>query len=315
MIAADAESRQIRGKVRPRGVERAIATLAERQHGVVARRQLRALGFGDDAIDHRLRLGRLHRLHRGVYAVGYRRLSPRGRWMAAVLACGSRALLSHQSAAAHWGLRPHSGIPQVTVPGNGRHSRHGIRVHSLRALNPKDRAEQDGIPVTSVARTLFDLASELPPTQLHRAFEAAERLRIFDLREVERTIVENGGRSGIRVLRRMLAEGRPPQPAARSELESRFLDLCHESGIPPPAVNCLVAGFEVDAAWLRQRVIVELDGYAFHGSRAAFERDRRRDALLQVAGYRILRITHLRLTAERETVIAEIRQLLASPGI
>ena len=230
--------------------------------------------------------------------------------MAATLACGPNALLSHLSAAALWGLRPHSGIPHVTVSGHGRHSQPGIKVHCLRAMSPTDRSIREGIPVTSVARTLLDLAATLPPTQLHRAFEAAERLRSLDLRAVERTIADNKGRPGIRALRFVLAEARPPEPAARSELERRFLDLCHEAGFPPPAVNCLVEDFEVDAAWLAQRVVVELDGYAFHATRAAFERDRRRDAALQVSGYRVIRPTHRRLTQEREAVVEEVRQLL-----
>ena len=131
---------------------------------------------------------------------------------------------------------------------------------------------------------------------------------------MERTISENRGRPGVRPLRSLLAESRLPEPAARSELESRFLDLCHQAGFPPPAVNCLVEGFEVDAAWLAQRAVVELDGYAFHATRAAFERDRRRDAALQVAGYRVIRPTHRRLTLEREAVVGEIRQLLRAGG-
>jgi Protein of unknown function (DUF559) len=165
--------------------------------------------------------------------------------------------------------------------------------------------------VTSVARTLFDLAGTLPPTQLHRAFEAAERLRILDLAEIERMVEENRGRRGVRGLRQLLAESRPPEPATRSDLESRFLDLCHGAGLERPAVNRLVAGLEVDAVWPTQRLVAELDGHAFHGTRAAFERDRRRDAALQVAGYRVIRLTQRRLVDEPEAVIASVRALLA----
>jgi hypothetical protein len=232
--------------------------------------------------------------------------------MAAVLACGPEAMLSHHSAAALWELRPTArSAVDVTAPGRTRHGRPGITFHPVRRLDPVDRARLDGVPVTTVARTLFDLAEVLAPRQLERAFEQAERLRLLDLRAINNLARRSRGRHGLRALSALLAERREPAPATRSELERRFLDLCHTAGLPRPAVNIVVSGLEVDAVWPDQRLVVELDGHAFHHTRAAFERDRLRDATLQLAGYRVLRVTHRRLEREPATVAETVRALLA----
>ena len=294
------------------GRERAAAELARRQHGVVAKRQLIALGIGPGAIKHRLSVGRLHRVHRGVCALGHAALSADGNRMAAVLACGPDALLSHRDAAALWDLRgtAHTRI-EVSVPRSGLRSHPGLQVHCTAPWHPDDCAQRRGIPVTSVARTLLDLAGVVPARALQHAFEEAERLRLADVRAVEAVSERGWGRHGVGALAAVLAQARTrPLPDTRSELERRFVDLIESAGLPPPATNVLVEGFLVDAVWPRERAVVELDGRRYHHTRAAFERDRIRDAALQVAGYRVLRITWKRLDREPHIIGATIRALL-----
>lgn len=300
----------MRSRERP-GRERALVALAVRQHGVVAHRQLRELGFRPRAIQHRVAAQRLHGVHTGVYAVGRPELELRGRWMAAVLAAGPGAVLSHGDAAALLELRQ-AGAGAVHVTGRrSRRGGRGIRVHRVRHLRPEDTTTVERIPVTSVARTLLDLAEVLQPRQLERAFEQAERLRVLDLRAVERVCTRSHGRRGLRALRDLLAE---EQIAAalhtRSELERRFLDLCRDNALPIPALNVSVAGFEVDAFWPQARLVVELDGYSFHRSRESFERDRARDAALQVAGCRVVRVTQMRIAREPGRIAQDLRALL-----
>jgi very-short-patch-repair endonuclease len=291
-----------------------VANLAARQHGVVAHRQLIELGLRPKAIQYRLATGRLHRVYPGVYAVGHRALSRHGRWLAAVLACGEQALLSHRSAAALWGLR--RGAPgriDVTAPGRSRHGLPGIAVHRVRRLHPDDRARRESIPVASVARTLLDLAEVLGSQELERAFEDAERLRLLDLRAIDGVMRRSRGRRGLRPLRKLLAD-LAPAPHTRSELERSFVELCRDHELRAPGINALVNGYEVDMLWPEQRVIVELDGHAFHHTRAAFERDRLRDAALQLAGYRVVRLTWLRLAREPAAVADLVRRLLSHAG-
>jgi predicted transcriptional regulator of viral defense system len=296
---------EIQRSGRPR--EAQIAELADCQYGIVARGQLKALGLSEGAIDARLTQGRLHRVHRGVYAVGHSRLGARGRWLAAVLTCGHGAVLSHRSAAALWGLG-WSGAAHIDVTGSGR-GQVGIRIHRSRGLHQEDRSTRDSIPVTSLARTLLDLASSVPQRQLERALEQADRLDMLDMVEVDALLDRTSGHHGIGPLTARLADYRPTLET-RSELELAFLALCREAGLPMPAVNVWVAEYEVDAFWAAEGVIVELDGYEFHRTRAAFERDRARDAALQLAGYRVLRVTARRLANEPGWVTAAIRALL-----
>src|SRR5207302_645130 len=266
------------------------------QHGVVAHRQLVELGLGRKAIQYRLAAGRLHRLHLGVYAVGHPRVTGPGRWMAAVLACGDGALLSHRSAGALWGIGSGAGSRvDVTAIGRSRRGHPGITLHQVRGLHPDDRARRDGVPVTSLARTILDLAEVLNRSQLARAFEEAERLQLLDVRAIRRLCERSAGRRGLGPLGNLLSNHMRPLPETRSELERLFVDLCRAAALPPPALNVSVAGFEVDAVWQDRGLVVELDGFAFHRTRAAFERDRARDATLQLAGYRVLRLTARRL--------------------
>ena len=291
--------------------ERQLATLAERQHGVVALRQLVALGITRDSIRRRLESSRLHRVYPGVYAVGHARLTLHGRWMAAVLACGERTLLSHNDAAALWEILPVKGTRiHVTVAARGGHPRRGLCVHSTLHLSPAERAIRDNIPVTSVARTLLDIAESDAP-RLGRAWDAAARLRLLDLRAVETTCENGQGRRGLKHLVPLLDDRTRVTSDTRRELEARFFDLCRTFDLPPPSCNVLVEGYLVDAFWRAHRLIVELDSWKFHRDRGAFERDRERDALLQAAGYRVVRITWRRLTEHPADVARLIRRLLA----
>jgi very-short-patch-repair endonuclease len=286
--------------------------LAELQHGVVGQRQLEALGFTRRAIERRLDSWRLRMVHGGVYAVGHSKLSRHGRWMAAVLAYGNDALLSHRSAAALWGFarpRAHAIDVTATVGRQGVLRRKGIWIHRCR-LHPEDRTARDGIPVTTVARTLFDLAEVVDFRRLEWTWEEADRLGLLELRAVERVCERGYGRRALRPIRRLLAEARAPA-AVRSPLEEVFAAFCREHRLPPPATNVLVLGHEVDVLWPAQRLIVELDGFAYHRHRAAFERDRARDATLQAAGYRVIRLTHRRLNDDAESVAHEIRTCLS----
>jgi very-short-patch-repair endonuclease len=292
--------------------EREMVRLAELQHGVVAQQQLEALGFTRRAIERRLDSWRLRMVHGGVYAVGHSKLSPHGRWMAAVLAYGNDALLSHRSAAALWGfarLRAHAIDVTAPVGWQGVLRRKGIWIHRCR-LHPEDRTARDGIPVPTVARTLFDLAEVIDLRRLERTWEEADRLGLLHLRAVERVCERGYGRRALRPIRRLLVEARAPT-FTRSPLEDRFVAFCREHQLPQPATNALVLGFEVDALWPTQRLVVELDGFAYHRHRAAFERDRARDTALQVAGYRVIRLTHRRLSDDAENVAREIRTCLS----
>jgi predicted transcriptional regulator of viral defense system len=289
------------------GGDNALADLATRQHGVLARRQLLEHGLGRGAIAHRIRQGRLHRIHAGVYTLGHRRLSQRGHWLAAVLACGEGALLSHASAAALWGLRRSRSPIEVTST-HGRRGQRGIVLHKGR-VDPEERASPDGIPATTVARTLFDLAEVDDYNPLRHAWEEADRLHLLQLRLVEDVCARGRGRRALRPIRRLLAEATAPAKT-RSPLEDRFASFCHAHRLPPPATNVLVLDHEVDALWPAARLIVELDSFEFHRHRAAFERDRARDTRLLLAGYRTVRITHRRLDTESAELAAQLRLLL-----
>lgn len=290
-------------------VDRAVANLATAQHGVVAVGQLRSLGLGRQRTQHRVTAGRLHPMHRGVYAVGHRALTEQGRWMAAVLACGPGAHLSHLSAAALWGVRPTSQTAvDVTVP-CPRRGRAGIVLRQAGRPHAEDVTRRQGIPVASIPRMLLDLAALLPARELRRVWEEADRQGLVDIDAIARLCARTRVRAGVRTLRRLLRTY-APAPAVRSELERRFLELCRDAGLPAPAVNAQVAGLEVDMSWPAAGLMVELDGYAFHRHRGAFERDRARDAALALAGFRVVRMTHRRLEAEPSEVVRTVRALL-----
>lgn len=286
-----------------------ISRLAARQHGVVAIWQLTALGIESSAVRRRVADGRLKRVHRGVYAVGP--LDRKGYWMAAVLACGEGALLSHRNAAALWNLRQCNRTAiDVVVPGARRRRRPRIAVHSAGEIHPDDRAEVDGIAVTSVARTLLDLAEVVPAEPLRRAYEAAERHGLLDMHQVHELIARSNGRRGLPALLALLDYDPREAVESKSDLESRFLDLVREAGLPLPQLNVLVEGFLVDAYWPQARLVVELQSWEHHGHRSAFERDNAKLARLQVAGYYVLPLTDRQLRFEDEWVAASVREAL-----
>jgi len=289
----------------------ALAELATRQEGVVGRQQLLRLGFTSSSIQRLITAKHLHGLHDGVYAVGHPVVSVRGRWIAALIAGGPGAVLSHGTAAAVWDLRESVGSQIHVTAGRGHGPRAGIRFHRAGSMHPEDRTRRAGLPVTSVARLMLDLAADTPPPQLGRLVERTERLRLYDALAIERVLSRAGGHRGRRPLRQVIGRQAGPPPDTRSNLERRFLDLCVQGSLPRPALNVTVAGFEVDAVWLAERLVVELDGYAFHRTRRTFEADRIRDAALQLAGYRVLRITHRRLDSEPAAVLEAVRTLLA----
>jgi very-short-patch-repair endonuclease len=295
-----------------------IAAIAGRQHGVVARRQLLDVGFTPDEVQGRLNRGHLHLIYRGVYAVGHEALSVRGRWMAAVLAGGADAVLSHRAAAALWELRPiPSGPIDVSAPGRSRRaSKAGtqieVRVHNVRALDSRDRAVVHGIPVTSVSRTLLDYAEVARPQQLRHALEAAERLDQLDGRAIDQLLARARGRRGVRVLREVIASVTGPAPWTQSELERRFLSLVRGAGIAEPHANVSVAGCVVDFFFPAPRpLVVEVDGYAFHKSRARFEDDRRRDAKLLMLGVPVIRVTQRRIADDPFGLADDLATLLS----
>ncbi|MFL5885897.1 MAG: DUF559 domain-containing protein [Thermoleophilaceae bacterium] len=231
--------------------------------------------------------------------------------MAAVLACGPGARLSHRDAAAIWGLlKPNSRrLTEVTTPGKPE-GRAGIEVHRTRSFHPDDCAMVHGIPVTSVARTLLDLAEVVTRRQLERAVDEAERLGLFDLRKIDALCTRSRGRRGVKKLRVVIADAGEP-PATRTEIEHRFADFCRDAGLPRPAFNVTVKGYEVDAAWTKPKVLVELDSWQFHGGRMSFESDRERDTALQLSRYRVVRVTWRRLTSDPEGLAEDLRGLLA----
>ena len=290
------------------GRDPAVLALAARQHGVVTTDQLLAAGLTRNAIAHRVKQHRLRRYHRGVYLVASlpAPLTPQ---MAAVLACGDTAVLSHHAAAALWGIRkPHDSPIDVTVVGEGVRKRDGLRVHRTRHLDPRDRTTREGIPVTSPARTLFDLAPLLPQSHLDRVLEEAQVLRLTAPRAIEAILDRHPGAAALRA-----ALKRQHDPSlTRSEAEARLLELIRKADLPPPQTNVRILAHEVDLVWPAARLIVEVDGFAFHSTRQAFERDRLWDAELQAAGYRVIRVTWRQVAETPEAVIARLARALAT---
>ncbi len=265
-----------------------VAAIAARQHGVVTVAQLREAGIGKHGARHRVRIGRLHRLHRGVYAVGHRSLSWRGWWLAAVFAVGDSAVLSHHSAAALWGfLRPISGPIHVITPGDGgRNARQGLRIHRSRTLTRGDVTRRHGIAVTTPARTIEDVRRELEPRLFRRALRQAELAghRVPHLGIVRRS---------------------------RSDLELLFLDLCDRAGLSRPLVNQWVHGRRVDFFWPDRRLAVETDSWDYHRGSVAFEDDHDRDLELRGHGITTRRYTGEQLETAPEAVLADLREALA----
>jgi predicted transcriptional regulator of viral defense system len=292
--------------------ERAIVDLVSAQQGVVTHAQLAEIGVGRRTLDRWLASGRLRAVHREVYAFGPRPLTKHGRWLAGVLAMGPGAFLSHASAAALWGLAADSRKVHVTAPSGRqvRPGRKGIQVHRC-AFTPEEHTVRDGIPVATVARTLFDLAERSAPHELESAWSEAARLRLLRVPAVARVYERRPGRRRARKrIRPLLAAQQSYDEGRRSPLEDRFAAFIGAHRLPPPDTNVLVDGDEVDALWAAARLIVELDSWEFHAHRAAFETDRSRDTDHLLSGYRTIRVTHRRLDREADRLAAQIRALL-----
>jgi hypothetical protein len=290
----------------------ALADFAARQHGVVTRRQLLASGFTSAAISRALRQRRLIALYRGVYAVGHAQLTLSGHQLAAVFACGPGAVLSHRSAAGAWGLLPTpSGRVEVTAPGRSSRPRHPrINLHRTRSLPPDEVTALARVPITSVARTLLDLAEVITPLRLSRAAEAAVKAQRFDLSAVQAVMAAHPGRHGAPALRRILDDLADDPPLTRSELERLMRELCATHALPMPASNATVLGEEVDFYWRERGVALETDGWWDHRTRAAFERDRLKDLRLRAAGIEVVRCTHRHLTRRPGEIVGLLRAVL-----
>ena len=277
---------------------------------MVALRQFVEVGFTRQAIAKRAAAGRLRRRYRAVYVVGHHRLTAKGEWLAAVLAAGLTAVLSGRAALALYKVLPiPSGPVDVTVVTTGRRSPPGIRLHCVRALHPDDVTVVDGIPVTSVHRALLDYAATASLQQIRTALEAAERLELLDGRAMHALLDRSPGRATTK-LRRALSELEGPAPWTQSELERRFLELVREAGLPEPQVNTSETAGPADFYWPSQRLIVEVDGWQWHRTRAQFEEDRRRDTQRALNGIRTIRLTQRRIAHERARVQHELTTLL-----
>jgi very-short-patch-repair endonuclease len=294
-----------------------VAALAKRQHGVVARRQLLGLGMSSRAVDGRIGRGQLHEVFRGVYVVGARRISRKGRWLAAVLAAGEGVVLSHRSAARLWRLLP--GAPELIelmCPPGRIVRRKGIVSHGS-PVRDDEWLVEDGIPVTSPCRTIFDLAAVVEMRELERAFHEAEAGEVTDLVSLPMLLERYPGRRGSRKVKKLL-RSRKPVAITRNDFEEAFLALVDAYGLPRPRMNADLAVrgrfFEIDALWEGQRVAVELDSRSIHGTRKRFESDRLRDRILVAEGWRTMRITWRQLQEEPESIAADLRLAVENPS-
>jgi very-short-patch-repair endonuclease len=283
--------------------------LAGRQHGVVARRQLLALGFSSREIEHRVARGRLHLVMRGVYAVGWPQLTRERHWMAAVLACGEDALLSHRSAAALWGLGVERGSEiDVSVCRRTRLRRPGILVRSRPGIRATHVACRAGIPVTGVIRTLIDIAAELTPTAVERAINEADKLDLVDPEKLRAALDDHPGDPGVRPLRALLDA--PTFRLSDSVLETLFRPIAARAGLSP-LTKQIVNGFEVDFFFPDLNLVVETDGLRYHRTPSAQASDARRDRAHTLAGMTSLRFTHYEVKYEAAKVKRSLQRVAA----
>ena len=282
---------------------------------MVGRKQLMRLGFTEEAIEVRIRAGRLCPVQAGVYAVGHRSIGHEGHWMAAVLASGPAAVLSHLSAAALWGIRPSSRSRiDVTIPHRTRSW--GTITRHVIVLPADERTVEDGIPVTTAPRTVFDLAATSPVDRVESAIRQLEYLRLHDRLSLVDFVNRYPGRRGVGRIREALSRiERLPSGRTRSRLEERFLPFLRRYGLPRPRLNdWIVVGekrFQVDCHWPGSGQVVELDSWEAHGTRSAFREDRARDRVLRTAGYAVTRLSWAQLDDEPEAVASDLRKLLS----
>lgn len=280
---------------------------------MITRAQLVELGLSPKAIDHRRRIARLHALHRGVFAVGTPDVSRLGRWMAAVLAAGDGAALSHSSAAALWEIGREGGRIEISVPRERNPRVHGVRVHRRKELAGPDLTRRHGIPATTPARTLLDLAVRLEPSRLERAVNEADKLDLINPGDLREWAGERPGQDGVAPLRRLLDRDR--FVLTDSELERLFLRIVQRAGLPKPATGRRIHGYRVDFHWPDLGLVVETDGLRYHRTAAQQASDRRRDQVLTAAGLTVLRFTHRQVAHEPrevERILATVARRLGS---
>ncbi len=287
------------------------AMFAGRQAGTVKWRQLRESGIGENAIKRRASNGHFHRMHRGVYLVGHAALAPGALEYAALLACGDSALISHWSAAYLWGMIEDApGEIHVSVVGRRCRPKAGVRIHLLSELDHRDVRRRLQLPLTAPARTVIDIAADAGYDVIESLVAEARVRKLVRDRELEQALERAGRRPGVGRMKAFLRhEGGPA--LTRSQAERRMRRLARAAGLPVPVANARVAGFEVDFLWPAERLVVEVDGYQFHGHRRAFERDRKKGLALAAAGYRVIRISWLQLVHQPLLVAVQLAQALA----
>jgi very-short-patch-repair endonuclease len=293
----------------PDEAARVVLAFARDQHGVISSAQLVAAGISPRWVQRRVDRGWLRRLHRGVYLAGPLE-AEHSLAMAATLAAGPGALISHYPAAVLWVLRPRcEGPMEITIVGRDRRNRDGIRIHVVNSLHPQDASRRHGIPVTSAARTLLDLAATAPTRDVERAVNEAQihhRVSTHSLNEQFSRYPRHRGTAALKLAMR------PEPKLTRSKAERLMLDLIRKARLPEPETNARVGTYEVDVLWREQKLVVEFDSYAFHSSRRSFERDRRKDRELNALGYTVLRFTWRELVHEHEAVVATLATALAA---
>lgn len=312
--ASVAKNRAIRGLSQPLAeVERRIVAIADGQRGLITLEQLLSLGLSHDAIERRVKLGRLTRIYRGVFAVGRVRLDPRARWKAATLACGGGALLSHLCAGALWEVwATPAGDPHVVLEGNGRRGPDRIHLHRMRRMHPDDRALIEGIPVTSLELTCLHMAGALSERSLTRAVVRAARRREFSIEQAVALCERSRRRPGVGLFRAIVARDLSAELRSLSELELRFIELLRSHDVQLPEVNHDIESMLVDAVWHDARAIVELDGYEFHKLPRDLRNDNERVRRLVLAGYRVIRFVWDDVVRRPQEVAATVEALLGT---
>jgi very-short-patch-repair endonuclease len=301
--------RAMRGERETRAWDAVIAVIAARQHGVISRLQLIRLGLSDDEIDRRIKAGRLHPLHRGVYAVGHRNISREGRYLAAVLFAGEGAVLSHRAAADVWELRASRESEIDVIAPAHRRGDANVRIRQDQ-LDPSETTRRHGIRVTKPLRTLLDLAAVVSQKELERAIRQAVYRRLTTTALLADAVHERTGRRGAKSMGIALIHLGEAPGQTRSDLEDDFLIFLRKHRLPMPELNMKTPVGEVDCMWREQRLIVELDGRDAHDSTPAFEADRERDAALQASGWRVIRITSRRMRHDGQRLASELRAIL-----
>jgi very-short-patch-repair endonuclease len=290
--------------------DRVAGELADRQHGVASHEQLVAAGLSHRAVSRSLKAGRLRPMFRSVYSVGHAAVRREGWCRAALLACGDKSVLGHRTACMLWRFRHDELFPlSVIVPNNRGRKIDRVQVRRMQ-LGRREWMTLDGLRVTTPARTIVDMAGELSPREMRRLVERAQDLRRFDPNRIEIVLERNPRRPGCRPLLHLIALLKPDADGAKSYLERLFLTLIRKAGLPKPGVNVKIEGRERDFVWRNQRLVIEVDGYAFHSSKQAIARDKKRDRELTAALWRPARFTYEEVAFEPAATASDLRDLL-----